>query len=1126
MNFGFITKADCVNVLPPVDSRCSDPAFALANPTICPPQQLLVIKPGVALTCQLGSVQFKAFTQKAGVEVDVTGSGAVFTSSDLNVVLVGASSGNATALAQGEVVITATYQGLVAHATFTVLAGTDCCSQMHVATMVVVDDSRSMSQVFGGSYPSRLAYAKAAASNFISGLNEQKDSIGLISFDAAQVDMLNAPTGTAAPVLANVPGISQSLQKTSFYDALNLAIGQLQLAGADRQVIFLISDGEDTVNASYTAANNPFDLISSFKNNGGIVICLGCRASGKGFAFLSNLATGGFFINAYPATAQQGLDYTSGLKGYICSGNCTPNGDVIVATGQLDYDKFSQWNVVGGTVDLLGNGFFDFLPGNGLYVDLSGTTAPQQGRLELKTPLSLTAGHVYRVTLNLAGNQRESDTPYAATVKVIAGPSTLLNQSIVINDLAQDFHLYSFSFTAPSDASAIITIQQTSIPVGGNPVVGLLLDNVECDDVTTGTILLTDNFNSENEQYVPPKCGQGSLYVYIPSQGFYGYEVGYNCYGEGCLDSPPGVQLPDPNPLPDIESGSAPPKIYNSTKSFCASCVSGFINLNPTAFQPDSVSDSGGGSSSSLIPVMTSATTPSGVVTASTTEPNPLYAPFHAFGPLISDGLAWRGLSVTLPQWIAYQFPAPVPAKRWGVIQTWFRGWTNPSGGYPDFQIILQGSNDGTNWTDIDGPRTISAVSDGSDTFGPWSLWYVFTIANPGPYLYYRWYLPLNTFAPFNGALQMARAVLIGDIVSPLPFWTKSQFNTAKPIAYYTVQGPSDTSASPKDWVLEGSTDNTNWTTLDTQTNLSWYANEAKSFLVSNSSTWNYFRLTITANNGNVNGVQIQSFAVFGPVPAQVCADGTAQSTVSQTDADAKALDAATTAAQSQLNCRKVYTSTEQFTATCPVGSVPNSATRSATATSLNNATEADAAANAAAQAAAQAALNCSGSTNNQPITIVDALNPNVGLAIPYPSVLSVTGKTGHITNVSLKLNKFTHSWPSDVRVLLRSPAGTLVLVMGPAGGSTAVNDVDLVFDDAGATTVPTPIVSGTYQPTGGLPQTDYPQLPVHPYGTALADFNGEDPNGQWSLWVIDVVTLNSGQITGNPSWDLVITSV
>jgi len=49
---------------------------------------------------------------------------------------------------------------------------------------------------------------------------------------------------------------------------------------------------------------------------------------------------------------------------------------------------------------------------------------------------------------------------------------------------------------------------------------------------------------------------------------------------------------------------------------------------------------------------------------------------------------------------------------------------------------------------------------------------------------------------------------------------------------------------SPKDWEFQGSTDNSNWTTLDTQSNQSWSAPEEKSYTLSPEPTtaYRYFR--------------------------------------------------------------------------------------------------------------------------------------------------------------------------------------------------------------------------------------------------------------------------------------------
>lgn len=580
--FGQITVRECVNIVPPTDSRCQDPAFAIANPTICPAIPRLIVKPGAALTCTLGSVQFSAFLVTAGVEQDVSAD-CVWKTSSPTIALIGAASGNATGLTAGEATISATYEGYTATSDLTVMESSrTCCEDQHVAMMLVVDTSRSMSQSFSESYGTRLDFAKAAAGQFASEVNEMKDTVGLITFnDSGYLDAAGL-TDDKTSVADAVAAIAQTQQKTSFYNALHEAITLLDDSGSDLRVIVLFSDGEDTsadASSGYGDDDNPITLLANFKESGGIVVCLGCRSSGVGFAFLSALSTGGFFVNGYSGTETDTLDYLSGLKGYICAGNCTPTGDEMVAEGALDYSAFDHWTVSDGSVDLIGNAFLDLLPGNGLYVDLRGVG----GRMVSRVPFSLTAGHQYRLTLTLAGNQREAGTPYSAKAQVFyltgATENAMLSQVILINDYTQPFTPYAFTFTALASVDAYISIQAQDMPPGNNANFGLLLGQVNFDDVTDLVSLLIDNFDTENLTYVPPACGQASLYVNNQ------YAVGYNCYGDGCLSEPPPAQAPDPNPLANIEAGGyTPPKVYTSTKTACVSCPPGTLNRDSTEY--------------------------------------------------------------------------------------------------------------------------------------------------------------------------------------------------------------------------------------------------------------------------------------------------------------------------------------------------------------------------------------------------------------------------------------------------------------------------------------------------------------------------------------------------------------
>jgi Mg-chelatase subunit ChlD len=1160
MNLGRVNQAQCINTSPPIDERCSDPAFALQNPDVCPVAPQLVVKPSFALACQLGSVQFKAFSVVNGVETDVSDL-ATFQSSDPNIAVVSASSGNATGLTEGSVSVYASYQGKIAFAELTVL-GEDCCEERHVAMMVLVDRTRSMSQSFGGSYLTKLAFAKAAATRFISEVNEQKDIVGLMEFTASSQSVLSPPVADKDAVAALVPGIAQTQQLTTFFNAMTEAVTQLAAVTADLKIILLISDGEDT-DTSYADEENPLTVAADFKSQGGVIIALGVRSHNFGYNLMSAFATGGFFLNAHTDVAAATLNYLSGLKGYLCAGNCTPNGDTSEATGALNYCNFINWNVVDGHVDLLGNGFLDLLPGNGLYVDLAGSRSAFKGALQSKNSYAIEDGKSYRIKLKLAGNQRVNASPNTVRVKVYtrnadsvsdvtapdsatydgtgtiqwgalipgttytwtpgdangflfvgtdifdnsiiypnsvqfvatdpgglltggtpfapytgslttappinppiltfgwdffdpgtappesydyavsyanangetllspvatqanpgfvtftvgiegavdarfsvirfwrrqtgttrfyligeADPNTpffddtltnaafaaaiaagtidacnheatanttgtpivLFDQTVTINDFQQDFGFVNLSFAAPYDANVWLSIQQTATPAGYDAT-GLLLDEVVFENATDLVTLLDDDFDGENIVYTPPRCGLGS----------YGY-YGYNCYGEGCLDEPPVAQVPDPNPLTDIEGGFTPPTEYNSSKQVCVTCGAGSINLATEEKAKTYFSSTLGPPVQSVIRLTA--------------------------GPAIIRHLSWS---------------------------VGFLGLS-----FVDF--VLEGSTDGIAWNELHSQDQFS----GSGTL----------------YLY----LPLNVTA------------------------------------------------------------------------------------------YEYYRISFTSVSGNPPVLPYIAFSkLFGSATQQACATGTGLSTVSQQDADAKATADATIKANAALaalgTCVPVYTSTVSHTAHCPEGTFGPDVTKSYTAYSLNSQSEALQIATEKATELAEAELDCGGSNNDQPIVI-----PTIGKATPYPSVAVVEGAVGLITKVVVNLFGLTHPSPDDLQILLVSPAGTKVKLWQNAGGipPNGVSNIDVHFDDAAGSFISDagPMVAGTYKPTiyapgggaGPALQMDTPAPPA-PYNSTLAAFIGETPNGSWALYVADDLELYAGQFAGG--WTLTITSV
>ncbi len=119
-----------------------------------------------------------------------------------------------------------------------------------------------------------------------------------------------------------------------------------------------------------------------------------------------------------------------------------------------------------------------------------------------------------------------------------------------------------------------------------------------------------------------------------------------------------------------------------------------------------------------------------------------------------------------------------------------------------------------------------------------------------------------------------------------------------------------------------------------------------------------------------------------------------------------------------------------------------------------------------------------------------------------------------------------THTFPSDVDVLLVSPTGQKFIVMSDVVGGTDWTGQTYTLDDGAAAVVPssgTP-VSGSFRPTNHSTGDAFPApAPAAPYltpATAGSDtfasaFSGLNGNGTWSLYVVDDATTGTGTYPG-----------
>ncbi len=154
------------------------------------------------------------------------------------------------------------------------------------------------------------------------------------------------------------------------------------------------------------------------------------------------------------------------------------------------------------------------------------------------------------------------------------------------------------------------------------------------------------------------------------------------------------------------------------------------------------------------------------------------------------------------------------------------------------------------------------------------------------------------------------------------------------------------------------------------------------------------------------------------------------------------------------------------------------------------------------------------GTTTTQTFTYAGAV-----VAIPdnipagATATLLVSGLSGSISDLNFRFNGTTcnttigsttvgldHTYISDLTITLQSPTGTTVTLMSGTGvgGNNLCNTV---LDDSGATSIQ------------GLPAASAPFTGTFSPASPLAAFNGLNPNGTWTLRVVDGAAQDSGNI-------------
>ena len=257
-----------------------------------------------------------------------------------------------------------------------------------------------------------------------------------------------------------------------------------------------------------------------------------------------------------------------------------------------------------------------------------------------------------------------------------------------------------------------------------------------------------------------------------------------------------------------------------------------------------------------------------GVAAASSFEGT--YSPAKAFDNLLSAEYMWLSINASPgPQWLRYQFVAPVDIKQ--IVLTGGAGGSNRWQRSPR-AFEVQWSDDGLVWTtkkaytyenawNAAEARTFDLEEQNPGWISPGAFRHFklsVSANNGGPYVGLGTFMlrdenGINTSTSLvAGAATSASSIVNGSNDTYMPFdenpqsnwlsansspaWIKFSFGAGvtKNIKSYSLYAPQSTlTSAPRDFILEGSNDDINWTLLDTRTGQTgWVSGVGRQYLV------------------------------------------------------------------------------------------------------------------------------------------------------------------------------------------------------------------------------------------------------------------------------------------------------
>ena len=134
-------------------------------------------------------------------------------------------------------------------------------------------------------------------------------------------------------------------------------------------------------------------------------------------------------------------------------------------------------------------------------------------------------------------------------------------------------------------------------------------------------------------------------------------------------------------------------------------------------------------------------------------------------------------------------------------------------------------------------------------------------------------------------------------------------------------------------------------------------------------------------------------------------------------------------------------------------------------------------------------------------------------------STIEVTGAGAYLTDLDLVTN-LTHTFAADLDITLQSPAGTVATITTDNGSGNDNVFNGTTFDDQANPSGQVPYTTNNGLTSDHAYVNNTTATPLAPED-ALAVFNGENPNGTWTLTISDDLAGDGGQV----DWSLDLTT-